>query len=177
MVVEDCAKFLESVIPVHEGVFRVSGQHSEAAAIKAAYDEHNPVNLELCRDPHTVASVLKMFLRELPEPLVPFELSRSISSSKGIKEKEIRYFKEQMPKSHKAVLKILLKLCSQTMEHKEVTKMESASLATVFSPVLSWSKSHASSATAQDQLSEVQISGIALKSIFDSIPAVLPLLE
>ena len=31
-------------------------------------------NLEICKSPHTVAALLKLYLRELPEPLLTFEV-------------------------------------------------------------------------------------------------------
>jgi hypothetical protein len=32
------------------------------------------VDLSTCRDPHTVASLLKQYLRELPEPILTFDM-------------------------------------------------------------------------------------------------------
>lgn len=32
------------------------------------------VDLGICRDPHTVASLLKQYLRELPEPILTFDM-------------------------------------------------------------------------------------------------------
>ncbi len=54
-----------------EGIFRLSGAKGEVDALKLAYDEGEEVDLNNVRDPNVVASMLKLYLRELPEPLLP----------------------------------------------------------------------------------------------------------
>ena len=68
-----------------EGIYRISGVKSKVQQLKDAYNRGLPVNLAE-HDPNTVASLLKIFLRELPESvltsaLVPrFEQASSESS-------------------------------------------------------------------------------------------------
>lgn len=42
-----------------------------------------PVDYEVCADPHVAATILKMFLRELPEPLMTFDLHSKIAQLRG----------------------------------------------------------------------------------------------
>ncbi len=54
-----------------EGIFRLSGAKGEVDGLKQAYDDGEEVDLNTLRDPNVVASMLKAYLRELPEPLLP----------------------------------------------------------------------------------------------------------
>lgn len=42
------------------------------------------MDFDVYNDPHLAATTLKMFLRELPEPLLTFSLHSQISQLKGI---------------------------------------------------------------------------------------------
>jgi hypothetical protein len=52
-----------------EGLFRVSGSHSEVESLTKCL--HLGTAFPNNSDPHAVASILKKFLRELPESLIP----------------------------------------------------------------------------------------------------------
>jgi hypothetical protein len=56
-----------------EGIFRISGNMADIAAAKEKFDSGQDVNLALL-NPHCVAGLLKLYFRELPEPLLRFEL-------------------------------------------------------------------------------------------------------
>ena len=59
-----------------EGIFRVSGAASEVRALRAAYEARQPgvhVDLSGVGDPNVVAAVLKAYLKDLPEPVIPFD--------------------------------------------------------------------------------------------------------
>lgn len=51
-----------------EGIFRVPADMEEVNSVKCRFDQWEMV---LCSDCHTAASLLKLWLRELYEPLVP----------------------------------------------------------------------------------------------------------
>lgn len=58
---------------LHEvGIFRLPGQASRIQALKELYDSGSQEDFSTSEDMHTVASLLKLYLRELPEPVVPF---------------------------------------------------------------------------------------------------------
>lgn len=56
------------------GIFRLPGQASRIHALKDLYDSGSQEDFSSSEDVHTVASLLKLYLRELPEPVVPFVL-------------------------------------------------------------------------------------------------------
>jgi hypothetical protein len=54
-----------------EGLFRLSGGNPALVEqLKAAFNRAGDVDLETCADVASVASLLKLWLRDLPEPLV-----------------------------------------------------------------------------------------------------------
>lgn len=54
------------------GIFRLPGQASRIQALKELYDSGSQEDFSTSEDVHTVASLLKLYLRELPQPIVPF---------------------------------------------------------------------------------------------------------
>ncbi len=85
-VVSQCIDFLEK-IPGGldlEGIFRVTGTQTEIEEFKDEFDTTGKCDLSRCRDVHAVAGLLKLYLRELPEPLLTFDRYPDfIKSSKG----------------------------------------------------------------------------------------------
>lgn len=72
-------KWVLDMVLDFQGLFRVSGNNSRIRRLKAAFDAHqiNNDSLEIAEyinDPHSVCSVLKCYLRELPEPLMTHAL-------------------------------------------------------------------------------------------------------
>lgn len=54
-----------------EGLFRLSGGNpARVEQLKATWDKTGDADLEACADVASVASLLKLWLRDLPEPLV-----------------------------------------------------------------------------------------------------------
>ena len=56
-----------------EGIYRISGVKSKVQQLKEAYNYGVPVYLHE-HEPSIVASLLKQYLRELPEPVLTAEL-------------------------------------------------------------------------------------------------------
>ncbi|WFD20750.1 hypothetical protein MCAP1_003002 [Malassezia caprae] len=79
-IVTRCIESLEKWGCDEEGIYRISGRSSHSSKLRALWDvpgtdlnmaDIGPADLDV----HAVCSVLKMYLRELPEPLVPFEMA------------------------------------------------------------------------------------------------------
>ena len=77
LLVRQCVDFIEETALMQEGIYRVSGVKSKVNKLRAAYDSAATRNTVALADyePAVVASVLKQFLRELPEPVLTRELT------------------------------------------------------------------------------------------------------
>ena len=73
LVVETCINLLLPFVE-EEGIFRISGSVSKVKLIRNAFNAGHLDALLLTRDVHAVASALKSYLRELPEPLLTYKL-------------------------------------------------------------------------------------------------------
>lgn len=68
-----------------EGIFRVPGSNSALDDLKDALDYGYPIDFSIHKDPHTFGSLVKAFLRELPDPILTMErYDDFIKSSTGI---------------------------------------------------------------------------------------------
>jgi hypothetical protein len=66
--------FLETKGLDTQGIFRVSPPKSALDELKKKIDQGKPVDWNIIDDVHTVTGTFKLFLRELPQPLLTFEL-------------------------------------------------------------------------------------------------------
>jgi hypothetical protein len=71
--IQDCIQNLMENGLYVEGLFRRSPSSVMLKQVRAAYDRGNPINLAEY-DIHISAVLLKLFLRELPEPIFPVNL-------------------------------------------------------------------------------------------------------
>ncbi|XP_038821564.1 rho GTPase-activating protein 24-like [Salvelinus namaycush] len=72
LVVEQCVDFIRERGLLEVGLFRQPGQATLVKELQDAFDAGEKPSFDSSTDVHTVASLLKLYLRELPEPLVPF---------------------------------------------------------------------------------------------------------
>jgi hypothetical protein len=87
LVVEKALQHLEVADMKTEGIFRLSGAASTVQSLKEAFDK-GPVAsgraaLAECTDAHAIAGVVKLFLREMPEPLLSYALYESWIATQG----------------------------------------------------------------------------------------------
>ena len=54
------------------GIFRLPGKASQIQALRELYDSGSQQDFPASEDVHNVASLLKLYLRELPEPVIPY---------------------------------------------------------------------------------------------------------
>lgn len=124
-----------------EGLFRISGGFNEVQRLIAEFDEGNSPDLIACvDDPHVCASLLKQYLRELPEPLLTFELYDCFLASASVPEEvlgdTIRKVLTMLPMSHRIILKYLVSFLCRVSQSQDINKMTPANIAIVFAPNL-----------------------------------------
>lgn len=77
VVIEEMLSYLEKNCLNNEGLMRISGHTAEMERLRTMIDEGKRVDYyraEISSKPHTVCGLIKMFTRELPEPLLTFDL-------------------------------------------------------------------------------------------------------
>ena len=63
-----------------QGIFRLSGSVVQTRLLRLRWDSGEAVDLQQESDVHVVSSLLKLFFRELPTPLVPEANHRQLLS-------------------------------------------------------------------------------------------------
>lgn len=148
ILVHRCVKFIIEHGLEEIGIFRLPGQTSRIQSLKDQYDQGSQLDISLNEDVHTVASLLKLYLRELPDPLIPF--SQFDNAVKAIKvfdqdqeegNEKIKQILNGLPKVNYNLLKYICRFLYTVSEHSEKNKMNCVNLATVFSPNIMSSKS------------------------------------
>jgi hypothetical protein len=139
--VHRCCKFILENGIEETGIFRLPGQTSRVQSLKKLYDNGCQFDISVNEDVHTVASLLKLYLRELPQPLIPFEMfdnavkiSRTLDNEKNDLLATLDKFLKELPKHNFNLLKYLCRFLSQIAEYSDKNKMTIGNLATVFGP-------------------------------------------
>ncbi|CAB1338249.1 unnamed protein product, partial [Coregonus sp. 'balchen'] len=83
--IQECVHMLLHTGMREEGLFRLAAAASVVKRLKSSLDG-GVVNHSEFNDPHAVAGALKSYLRELPEPLMTFELYNDWFQAAGEKE-------------------------------------------------------------------------------------------
>ncbi|XP_035220527.1 ralA-binding protein 1-like [Stegodyphus dumicola] len=84
VVVRECIDYIEEHGLACEGIYRISGLKSKIGQLKAQYNKGEKVYLYE-HEPHVVANLLKQFLRDLPEPVLTFELKPKFEEAAALK--------------------------------------------------------------------------------------------
>ncbi|XP_061657109.1 rho GTPase-activating protein 24 isoform X2 [Syngnathoides biaculeatus] len=142
MLVEQCADFIRQRGLLEEGLFRLPGQANLVKELQEAFDCGEKPLFDCNTDVHTVASLLKLYLRELPEPVVPFHkyddfLACTKLLSKDDDEtgmRELRKLVEGLPPVNYNLLKYICRFLDEVQSYSGVNKMSVQNLATVFGP-------------------------------------------
>uniref|UniRef100_A0A4W5JRK2 Rho GTPase-activating protein 17 n=1 Tax=Hucho hucho TaxID=62062 RepID=A0A4W5JRK2_9TELE len=142
---EACIMMLLETGMKEEGLFRIAAGTSKLKKLKAALDCSTSQLEEFYSDPHAVAGALKSYLRELPEPLMSFQLYDEWIQASSIPEPDKRLQAlwvvcDQLPKNNKANLRYLVKFLSKLAQDSEVNKMTPSNIAIVLGPNLLWAK-------------------------------------
>ncbi|XP_028163540.1 rho GTPase-activating protein 39 isoform X5 [Ostrinia furnacalis] len=118
-----------------EGIFRVSADVDEVNALKAKIDSWELPDASTLTDAHAPASLLKLWYRELYEPLIPDALYAACVAAGGDVQACSRAL-QRLPPLNRLVLTYLISFLQQFTAPEVVsqTKMDSANLAMVFAP-------------------------------------------
>jgi hypothetical protein len=128
---------------LEEGIFRIPGNNIKITQLKKLYDSGSNVDLykHSDLDVHTVACLLKMFLRELPVPvIIPryYSTYLKVYQNPDPKQRLINFRKLVMglPKSHRTLLMTTMEYLHLVAANQSVNKMSTLNLALIFAPNL-----------------------------------------
>jgi len=125
-----------------EGLFRVSGIFGEMNRMKACFEKGEIPDFANVDSRHSIAGLLEMWFRELPEPITTDNLYNDFVAcvSNGRPEDEsIELLKgciEKLPPQNKVVLGYFLRFMNKVAEEEEENKMGAKNLGVVFGSIL-----------------------------------------
>ncbi|KJE93746.1 hypothetical protein CAOG_08784 [Capsaspora owczarzaki ATCC 30864] len=166
LLVDSCIATIEDFGILQEGIFRLSGSAVAIKEMRASFDRGlDPlVNEEYCQQNiHAVAGVLKLYFRELPTPLFPFEFYEPLiniiryTTDHKSRAVSLRELLKSLPKSNLLVLERLFDLLVQIAQQGELNKMKAHNLAIVFGPTLIRAPADNLAAMVADTGSQCQI--------------------
>lgn len=144
-VIELCVCCLLEKGLYEEGLLRVGCAGSKLRRFRSAIDANvivPPFPAEY-QDVHVIAGVLKSYLRDLPDPLLTYQLYNDFVSAaqrptEDKRKKAILNAVNQLPTGHYLNLRYLTKFLSILAAKQQHNKMSSQNIAIVMSPNLLW---------------------------------------
>uniref|UniRef100_A0A2I3T4X1 RalA-binding protein 1 n=2 Tax=Pan TaxID=9596 RepID=A0A2I3T4X1_PANTR len=139
-VFRECIDYVEKYGMKCEGIYRVSGIKSKVDELKAAYDREESTNLE-DYEPNTVASLLKQYLRDLPENLLTKELMPRFEEACGRtteieKVQEFQRLLKELPECNYLLISWLIVHMDHVIAKELETKMNIQNISIVLSPTV-----------------------------------------
>ncbi|XP_078520952.1 rho GTPase-activating protein 17 isoform X4 [Lissotriton helveticus] len=142
---EACVMMLLETGMKEEGLFRIAAGASKLKKLKAALDCSTSQLQEFYSDPHAVAGALKSYLRELPEPLMTFNLYDEWIQAGNIPDQDKKLqglwvICNKMPKPNLDNFRYLIKFLAKLTQYSDINKMTPSNIAIVLGPNLLWAK-------------------------------------
>ncbi|XP_042252755.1 rho GTPase-activating protein 22 isoform X2 [Thunnus maccoyii] len=141
LLVEQCVDFIRERGLDEEGLFRMPGQANLVKELQEAFDCGDKPLFDSNTEVHTVASLLKLYLRELPEPVIPFSKYEDFLTCAQLlvkdEEEGVQELGKQvstLPLPNYNLLKYICKFLDEVQSHCYENKMSVQNLATVFGP-------------------------------------------
>eukprot|EP00063_Salmo_salar_P072731 XP_014047566.1 PREDICTED: rho GTPase-activating protein 12-like isoform X2 [Salmo salar] len=138
-----CIDHMENNALNVDGLYRVSGNLAVIQKLRFAVNHDEKVDLEEGKweDIHVTTGALKMFFRELPEPLFTYNLFHDFVNAIKIPDymqrvQSIKELVKQLPKPNQDTMQALFKHLRKVIDHGEENRMTTQSVAIVFGPTL-----------------------------------------
>ncbi|XP_008639445.1 PREDICTED: rho GTPase-activating protein 36 [Corvus brachyrhynchos] len=148
-IVDRCCTHLETHGLQTVGIFRVGSSKKRVQQLREEFDRGLDVFLDEHQSVHDVAALLKEFLRDMPDPLIPRELYSAFLSTATMEGPAqldtLQLLLFLLPPCHSDTLLRLLRFLGEVARHAESSrdpegreipgnKMTASNLATVFGP-------------------------------------------
>ncbi|XP_069337629.1 rho GTPase-activating protein 27 isoform X3 [Eulemur rufifrons] len=141
--VQQCIRTVEARGLDIDGLYRISGNLATIQKLRYKVDHDERLDLDDGRweDVHVITGALKLFFRELPEPLFPFSHFRQFIAAIKLQDQAqrsrcVRDLVRSLPAPNHDTLRLLFQHLCRVIEHGEQNRMSVQSVAIVFGPTL-----------------------------------------
>ncbi|XP_020841026.1 rho GTPase-activating protein 25 isoform X1 [Phascolarctos cinereus] len=138
ILVEKCMEFIREHGLNEEGIFRLPGQDNLVKKLRDAFDAGERPSFERDTDVHTVASLLKLYLRELPDPVVPWSqyegfllCGKLMNADESKAHQELMKQISNLPRDNYNLLSYICRFLHEIQLNSAINKMCVDNLATV----------------------------------------------
>ncbi|KAK2901129.1 hypothetical protein QQF64_014769 [Cirrhinus molitorella] len=162
-IIKKCTSEIESRALNIKGIYRVNGAKSRVEKLCQAFENGKDLVELSDLHPHDISNVLKLYLRQLPEPLIQYRYyndiiglakeTQNMDETDSTKEKlpgeqlclgidlkrvlfKIRDILRQLPTAHYKTLQFLISHLHRVSEQAEENKMTASNLGIIFGPTL-----------------------------------------
>ncbi|XP_067307267.1 rho GTPase-activating protein 32 isoform X1 [Pseudorasbora parva] len=176
-VIRSCTEFIERH-GVVDGIYRLSGISSNIQKLRHEFDSEHVPDLtkdSYVQDIHSVGSLCKLYFRELPNPLLTYQLYEKFSDAVSAASDEERLVKvhdviQQLPPPHYRTLEFLMRHLSRMGTYSAVTNMHCKNLAIVWAPNLLRSKQIESACfSGTSAFMEVRVQSVVVEFILNHV--------
>ncbi|XP_029942601.1 rho GTPase-activating protein 15-like [Salarias fasciatus] len=143
--VQTCIRAVEKRGLQADGIYRVSGNLATIQKLRFIVDQEEELDLDHSQweDIHVITGALKMFFRELPEPLFPSRFFQRFVEAIKIQEPQqkvqaVKKLIEQMPKPNQDTMKVLFSHLHRVLAFSRRNLMSTQGVSIVFGPTLMW---------------------------------------
>ncbi|XP_071967553.1 rho GTPase-activating protein 45 isoform X4 [Engystomops pustulosus] len=161
-LIQKCVSEIEARALTMKGIYRVNGVKTRVEKLCQAFENGKEL-VELSQaSPHDLSNVLKLYLRQLPEPLMPFRLYNGLMGlakeslrgcetgkatrleDKGAETEpevlamveKLKELLQDLPFENRVTLQYLVKHLRSVSEEEQINKMSPSNLGIVFGPAL-----------------------------------------
>ncbi|XP_062366774.1 rho GTPase-activating protein 25 isoform X2 [Cinclus cinclus] len=138
ILVQKSAEFIREHGVGEEGIFRLPGQDNLVRELRDAFDAGERPSFNRDTDVHTVASLFKLYLRELPEPVVPWlQYEDFLLCGQALEADETKGHQELLkqlsllPRDNYNLLSYICRFLHEIQLNSSINKMSVDNLATV----------------------------------------------
>ncbi|KAI9473688.1 MAG: Rho GTPase activation protein [Benjaminiella poitrasii] len=177
-ILRRCAEVVEQYGLSSVGIYRLSGTSSRIQKIKYKFEsgDPNPISEEDLSDINNVTSVLKLWFRELPDPLIPSGSYHRFLEAAELPDDHSRVIGlhtaiNDLPDAHYATMKFLMRHLNKVQHHQIFNKMGTANLATIFGLTLMSNEAGSQAQTAlhdTQRIAESQLQAKVVQTILDN---------
>ncbi|KAF9093860.1 hypothetical protein BGX23_002840 [Mortierella sp. AD031] len=185
-IVVKCTEAVEHFGMDIKGIYRVSGIQSATNRLRSAFDRDcSAVDLsseENCGDINSVASVLKTWFRELPDPLLTRQLYPEFIKAANIEDPALQLMNlhqvtNQLPDPNYATLKFLMCHLNKVQANQVVNKMGASNLGLIFGPTLTSTSGGAAGGDAVTDLADMGLQCRIVESLLNNYGAIFDIDE